>query len=496
MAANCGWRSFRGRHRADGFFAERSYPTLFQCLYRRYSALVPVLLHIVIHTLLQVISGPRILNEKSRESYPGLLRHFSTGLSTPRLRPLFFDFERPRPAVDGDLARARQRQLTGRRVFGQRGAGADGGAAAHRHGRDQLGDAADEAVVFDHGARFVDAVVVAGDGAGADVDARTNGGVADVGQVVGLAVRGDLAVLDFDEIADVYVLGQLGARAQARVRSDDGGGPDHRAFDVAKRLDAGAGGDAGIDDDAVRADGDAVRQFDLAFEHAADIDADVASADQLAAHVDARRVRQRDATLQQRQRDIALMNALELGQLHLAVDASHFPLCAGLGRHDAHAVADGLGHDVGQVILALRVVVRQGRQPAFQVRGRRDHDAAVDFLDRPLGVGGVLFLDDGDNIAVFTDDATQSVGIILHHGQDAKLVATGRLDQAPQRGGRRQRHVAVQDQRRHAVVQFRQRLHDGVAGAQLRFLQCGGDRFGLFGEQIQHRCAPMSVNHA
>ena len=48
-------------------------------------------------------------------------------------------------------------------------------------------------------------------------------------------------------------------------------------------------------------------------------------------------------------------------------------------------------------------------------------------------------------------------------------MARGRKE-PPQGVDARQRHVAVQDQRRHGVQQMRQRLHDGVAGAQLWFL--------------------------
>ena len=75
------------------------------------------------------------------------------------------------PARDRHLLRARDGELAGGRVLGDGRAGADVGAARDAHRRDQRRVGADEAVVLDHRAVLVRAVVVAGDGAGADVDA-------------------------------------------------------------------------------------------------------------------------------------------------------------------------------------------------------------------------------------------------------------------------------------------------------------------------------------
>src|SRR5439155_24594127 len=107
-----------------------------------------------------------------------------------------------------------------------------------------------EGVVLDGGAEFVGAIVVAGDGAGADVYTRADIGIAHVGQVIGLAVRGDPAVLDFDEVADVDIFSQRRARAQARVGADLRLCADHRVFQVAERLDLGAGGNPRADQHA------------------------------------------------------------------------------------------------------------------------------------------------------------------------------------------------------------------------------------------------------
>src|SRR2546423_15624190 len=73
------------------------------------------------------------------------------------------------PGRHGNLARARDRELAGGRVLVDGGAGADVRAARDAHRRDQRGVGADEAVVLDDGAVLRRAVVVAGDGARADV---------------------------------------------------------------------------------------------------------------------------------------------------------------------------------------------------------------------------------------------------------------------------------------------------------------------------------------
>src|SRR5581483_8338541 len=101
--------------------------------------------------------------------------HIASGLLLRRL-----------PGRDGDLARACHGELAGGRVLVDRGPGADVGAPCDAHGRDQRGVGADEAIVLDDGAVLAHAVVVAGDGSRADVDARADLGVADIREMVRL----------------------------------------------------------------------------------------------------------------------------------------------------------------------------------------------------------------------------------------------------------------------------------------------------------------------
>ena len=77
----------------------------------------------------------------------------------------------------------------GRHVFRDRRAGADVGALADSHRRNQLRIAADERAVLDDRLVLVLAVVVADDRARPDVDVGADRGVAEIGQMVGLRAR-------------------------------------------------------------------------------------------------------------------------------------------------------------------------------------------------------------------------------------------------------------------------------------------------------------------
>src|SRR5678810_1046220 len=86
------------------------------------------------------------------------------------------------PAVFVDLLAARDTERAGRHVLDDRRAGGDVGPLADPHRSDQLRVAADEGAVLDHRRMLVRAVVVARDGAGADVDLLADRRVAEIRQ--------------------------------------------------------------------------------------------------------------------------------------------------------------------------------------------------------------------------------------------------------------------------------------------------------------------------
>ena len=85
---------------------------------------------------------------------------------------------------------------------------ADVGAFAHGHGRDELRVAADERALADGRRVLLEAVVVAEDRARADVGARADDAVAQVGEVIGLGAPAHAGLLGLDEVADVRLFAQ------------------------------------------------------------------------------------------------------------------------------------------------------------------------------------------------------------------------------------------------------------------------------------------------
>ena len=211
---------------------------------------------------------------------------------------------------------------------------------------------------------FVYTVVIAGDGAGADIAAAADFGVADIGQVVGLAAVPNRAVFHFDEIADVRFVADVCLRAQASVGADAGVAADAAVFQMRKRLDHAAGADDSVFDHAVGADAHTVAQFVVAFDHHVYVDFHVLPVFQAAAQIKARRIAQGQAGFEQCLGLVALENALQRGQLLFVVYARRQIRRGHLHRMHGDALGVGQRDQVGQVILALGVVAVELRQPA------------------------------------------------------------------------------------------------------------------------------------
>ena len=155
---------------------------------------------------------------------------------------------------------------------------------------------------------------------------------------------------------------QVGPGPQSRERADQGFFADLHAdlltVHVGEWMDHGTSGNAGVRDDAVRADGYAVAQRNAALEHAVDVDLHVLAALQPAAQVEAGRVGQPHARPPSANVRLPQLEcALQLRQLQRAVDAFNLQR---VGRRDGDH-ADRVGHgqpdDIGEVVLALRVLV-------------------------------------------------------------------------------------------------------------------------------------------
>src|SRR6185437_8332837 len=183
---------------------------------------------------------------EGRDSGFGKARVCASLLTNPVSRTLFPIFHRPLPALERLLPTARDRQLSFRRIVRDHRAGADGGLRADRHRRHQGGVRADEGAVIDAGDELVHAVVVAGDGAGADVDAAADLGIAQVAEMVGLAAFADAGFLDLDEVAHVHAGGEFGAGAQTRERANRARAVGDDPVQVAVRMQHGTGGQSHV----------------------------------------------------------------------------------------------------------------------------------------------------------------------------------------------------------------------------------------------------------
>jgi len=139
--------------------------------------------------VLAIGSGHRAAEEKRLHRDP------------PAIPPTFLTGVRS--AEQGGLAGARDGQRLGRRVPGDRRAGADGRALAAGTGATRC--PCIEPMKRGRRSRsgLVDAIVVAGDGARADVHVAAMVASADIRQVVHLDPSRDLGLLDLDEVADV-----------------------------------------------------------------------------------------------------------------------------------------------------------------------------------------------------------------------------------------------------------------------------------------------------
>ena len=157
------------------------------------------------------------------------------------------------PAVERGLTRARDRERTVRYVLGDRGAGRGEHAVAQLDRGDQIGVAADEAVVADDGLVLDIAVVVDDHRAAAEVNALADRRVADIGQMRDLGAVADRRFFQLNEVADAAAVADHALRADIGERADRCLFADLRLIDL-RAVDRGARADLRLFEDGVRAD--------------------------------------------------------------------------------------------------------------------------------------------------------------------------------------------------------------------------------------------------
>ena len=176
---------------------------------------------------------------------------------------------------------------------------ADCGAAPNCDRSNQLGAGTNESIVPDHCSEFVDAVVIASNRAGADIDARTNISVADVCLVIDFRTGTDRRLLHFNKVADMVLASERCPWAKTRIWSDAGSSPYLCAVDMTEGEHFGARPNNSILDDAVGADANAFFKDNFSLENAVDVNFYVLRANEFTANVYARRINERDALIKQ-----------------------------------------------------------------------------------------------------------------------------------------------------------------------------------------------------
>ena len=253
------------------------------------------------------------------------------------------------------------------------------------------------------------------------------------------------------------------------------------------------GGQRAVLDPAERADAHAVAEFDIALEHHVDIDLDIAPHPHRAADVDARRIGHPRTIGAQGLYLAQLEGALQSRQLPRIVRAFGFKRIG--DDHDLRRriFVRRRGEHVGEVVLALRVVVAQVFQPALERGGICGDHAGVDQADAALVLVGILLFDDRGHAALGVAQDAAVTGWIRQvgreHGQPARCI-----EQALQRMRGDQWHIAIEHEHAGIVGHAGHRLLHGMAGAELlRLLR--PLQVGLVRERGAHRLATMPVDH-
>ena len=153
------------------------------------------------------------------------------------------------------------------------------------------------------------------------------------------------------------------------------------------------------------------------------------------------------------------------------VDAAHFTFVIDNLCRDRNAFGNRHRDDVGQVVLALRVMRNKLRDPTGEEGGRRGDEAGVDLVDRTLRRRRVAILDDRCHAArAVSHDAPEPARFGHARRQNTDVATPRMIDNRRKPCGGRERHVG-QTHQRHSVVGHRLQRHArSIAGAARRLL--------------------------
>ena len=297
----------------------------------------------------------------------------------------------------------------------------------------------------------------------------------------------DVGVLGLDEGSDLGVAVEDGAGADVGERADAHSLTDDREGDLGPS-DGGPFPNLGVGDGDIRSDGGSGGDRRGSAEENVGIQGDVIGEIDIRLDPGGGRIDNGDPGPHPCGDDASVDLGIHTGQLYPVIDSLGLPDVVGTEGADATATGnlDGAigshGDDVGEVILALSVVVGQFGDAVTQGLGVKDVYAGVDLSNGPLSLVGVLVLDDPDDGLSVAEDASIASGIIDLGSEDGDEIATLAvdLDHLLEGFSGQHRDVTIGDD--DLAVKLSQPLEttgDGVAGAFLLGLNSGGDVGGV-----------------
>ena len=331
------------------------------------------------------------------------------------------------------MAAAAQSQGVGGDVFGDAAACGYVGAVADGDGCYEGRVGAYEDAVADGGEVLVDAVVVAGDGSGAYVDAGADDGIAEVVEVVGFGTLAHGDFFGFDEVAYVGVFADVAVGAKVGVWAEDGSVVDGGLVEDAAVADGDVVADGGVLDDgvgadaAVGADAGGAEDLDVRFDDGVGGDGD--------GGVD-------DAGFGAEDGDAVCHEAVGGGEAHGGVEVHHLGDgvgtedlvdAVGFDGYDAFAVGYEHGGYVGEVELAVGVVGVECVEFGEELGGFEAVDAGVDLGRGELAGGEGFLLDDGCDLGAGgsgAEDSAVAGGVGGDGGEDGHGGTLGEVEVA------------------------------------------------------------------
>src|SRR5260370_1568813 len=273
------------------------------------------------------------------------------------------------PARFVDLAAAGNSQSMRRHVFRNGRTCGDIRAVPDAHRRDEGCIAADKNFVPDRRRILMEAIIIAGNRARADVALRSDFRVAQVREVHGFGAFTDGAIFKFNEITDTRAGLQVIVRAKEGKRTNDDVVVEAALRYHAVWLDGDVVAEDCVRQYATRSNGAVRADFGLAQQLNAGFDDGVFARGHVGIDQHGLRQLDGDAVIHQRVALPLPEHAVDFGEISTCIATKHFARIGGHVRH--HALAPGIqrGNGISEIQLAVLVSGLYLRQPGPDIFG-------------------------------------------------------------------------------------------------------------------------------